>query len=194
MNPYNNVMETLVEEEVDRVFSTLPDRLTAWLNPGDMITFALNRLPPLYACSQEGIDYQLRKARNQHGDQINQVIHQALAAVQGDPLRRRTPLLKSGKKSTQVYRAEQSLKQQSLQPFENRDPWAASIAPSCQENPTGTKREMTWQEYKRLRKANEEMEKLRHRKSHQNHNRQTSNLRHHRTFPRDSEFRPWHPL
>jgi len=85
-------MESLVEEEVKQLIQTLPKRVSAWIYPEDLVTHALNRLPPLYASSKEGVGYQLRKGKSELKEQITQAVHRAFATVQNDPLRRRTPL------------------------------------------------------------------------------------------------------
>jgi len=87
-----NVMELLVADEVDRQLQDLPPRLTKYLKRGEIETFALNRLPALYAASERGLEYQRAKAQTDLHPQITQAVRQALAAVQGDPLRTAQPL------------------------------------------------------------------------------------------------------
>lgn len=87
-----NVMELLVAEEVDRQLQDIPPRLARYLKRSEIETFALNRLPALYAASEQGVHYQQVKAQQQLGAQITQAVRQALAAVQGDPLRASQPL------------------------------------------------------------------------------------------------------
>jgi len=87
-----NVMELLVAEEVDRQLQDVPPRLARYLKRNEIETFALNRLPALYAASEQGVQYQQAKAQKQLRNQITQAVRQALAAVQGDPLRASQPL------------------------------------------------------------------------------------------------------
>jgi hypothetical protein len=87
-----NVMELLVADEVDRQLQNLPPRLAKYLKRSEIETFALNRLPALYAASERGLDYQRAKAQKELQEQITQAVRQALAAVQGDPLRAAQPL------------------------------------------------------------------------------------------------------
>lgn len=51
---YHNVMEDLVSEEVRRQLVLMSPRLTRYIKRVEVETYALNRLPPLYACSREG--------------------------------------------------------------------------------------------------------------------------------------------
>ncbi|MGF1460350.1 MAG: late competence development ComFB family protein [Leptolyngbyaceae cyanobacterium] len=89
---YINVMELLVAEEVDRQLAQYPTRLVKYLKRDEAVTFALNRLPALYASSQQGIQYQRTKAHRQLQPKITQAVRQGLAAIQGDPLRTAKPL------------------------------------------------------------------------------------------------------
>ncbi|RZM77175.1 late competence development ComFB family protein [Leptolyngbya iicbica] len=87
-----NVMELLVADEVDRQLQDLPPRLAKYLKRSEIETFALNRLPALYAASERGLEYQQAKAQQELQGQITRAVRQALAAVQGDPLRAAQPL------------------------------------------------------------------------------------------------------
>ena len=88
-----NVMEILVAEEVDRQLRRCPSTLLDYVKAVEVETYALNRLPPLYAASQEGLEYQKDRARRDYGSNIQTTVRQALVAVQQDPLRRSTPLV-----------------------------------------------------------------------------------------------------
>ncbi len=87
-----NVMESLVADEVERQLKGLPERLAKYLKRDEVGTFALNRLPALYAASEKGLEHQRIKARQELQLQITQAVRQALAAVQRDPLRASQPL------------------------------------------------------------------------------------------------------
>lgn len=87
-----NVMELLVAEEVEHQLQALPVRLTRYLQRSEIETFALNRLPALYAASEKGLEYQRIKAQQELQPQITRAVRQAFAAVQGDPLRVSQPL------------------------------------------------------------------------------------------------------
>ena len=89
---YRNAMESLVLEEVDRQFCRLPSRLADHLSRVEVIAYALNRLPPLYATSEKGWRQQRLRGKSELGPQIHTAVRQALVAVQRDPLRTVTPL------------------------------------------------------------------------------------------------------
>jgi hypothetical protein len=91
---YHNIMEDLVAEEVRRQLALLSPRLTQYIKRVEVETYALNRLPPLYASSKEGWMHQKRKAGSELPDQIRQSVRQAIAAVQRDLLRSSTPLVR----------------------------------------------------------------------------------------------------
>ena len=88
---YRNIMETLVEKEVSRQIGKLPPQVANYLRPVEIITYALNRLPALYACSERGLQQQLKKAQQEQGPQIVQAVRWAIMAVQQDPLRKFVP-------------------------------------------------------------------------------------------------------
>ena len=90
---HKNVMEDLVTEEINRQLKKISPKLVLYLNPVEIATFALNRLPAMYASSEEGLRRQEEKARKDHGQQITKAVRQAFAAVQRDPIRFSTPLL-----------------------------------------------------------------------------------------------------
>jgi hypothetical protein len=89
---YHNIMEDLVAEEVRSQMALLSPRLTQYIQRTEVETYALNRLPTLYASSQEGWLHQQKRAREEHQATIRTAVRQALAAVQRDPLRSSTPL------------------------------------------------------------------------------------------------------
>lgn len=91
---YHNIMEDMVAEEVRRQVAVLSPRLSQYIKRVDVETYALNRLPPLYACSQEGWLMQNKRAKSEYLEQVKTVVRQALMAVQRDLLRHVTPLIK----------------------------------------------------------------------------------------------------
>ena len=88
---YRNIMETLVEKEVSRQIGKLPPQVANYLRPVEIITYALNRLPALYACSERGLEQQLKKGKQEQVPQIVQAVRWAITAVQKDPLRKFVP-------------------------------------------------------------------------------------------------------
>lgn len=61
--PCWNAMETLVSEEVDRQLMEPGVTYTQDFDRSDAIAYALNRLPALYATTEEGWQRQIRRAR-----------------------------------------------------------------------------------------------------------------------------------
>ncbi|GET42092.1 late competence development ComFB family protein [Microseira wollei] len=97
-----NVMETLVSQEIDAQLLLLPARVAQSVNKIDVMTYAMNRLPALYASSQKGWQYQMSRAQKQYGQQILLAVRQAIIAVQRDPLRRVIPLQSHGDVQSQA--------------------------------------------------------------------------------------------
>lgn len=91
---YHNVMEDLVAEEVRSQLAQLSPRLSQYIKRSEVETYALNRLPTLYASSREGWLHQQKRARLELHGQIKTAVRQALMAIQRDPLRSSTPLVK----------------------------------------------------------------------------------------------------
>ncbi|MEM8676842.1 MAG: late competence development ComFB family protein [Cyanobacteria bacterium P01_G01_bin.67] len=88
-----NVMEVLVADEIDRQIVRLPNNIKKFVNTIEVATYALNRLPALYASSQQGFNKQKLKGRSEYCVQITQEVRKGFAAVQQDLLRCSTPLL-----------------------------------------------------------------------------------------------------
>ncbi|MEL6929266.1 MAG: late competence development ComFB family protein [Cyanobacteria bacterium J06600_6] len=90
---HRNVMEVLVSEEIDRQIVRLPSNIKKFINPIEVATYALNRLPALYASSQQGFNKQKIKGRSQYSVKITQEVRKGFAAIQQDLLRTSTPLM-----------------------------------------------------------------------------------------------------
>lgn len=87
-----NVMEFVVTQEIERQLHYWPPQLVQYINKVEVMTYAMNRLPALYASSEEGLRYQLSRATRELTKQITEAVRQGLAAVLGDPLRSAVPL------------------------------------------------------------------------------------------------------
>lgn len=87
-----NVMEVLVSDEIERQISRLPSNIRRFINPIEVATYALNRLPALYASSQQGFNKQKIKGRSEYSVKITQEVRKGFAAIQKDLLRSSTPL------------------------------------------------------------------------------------------------------
>lgn len=82
-----NAMEPLVTEEVENQLRQLSTRKAQYINLMDVVAYALNRLPPLYATSEEGWRSQQRRAKQELEKEIKIAVRRGLAAVERDPLR-----------------------------------------------------------------------------------------------------------
>lgn len=87
-----NVMEIFVLLEVEHQWQLIPPRLKPYINKVDIMTYAMNRLPALYASSERGWQCQIERTKKEYKEKITHAVRQAIAAVQRDPLRSATPL------------------------------------------------------------------------------------------------------
>jgi hypothetical protein len=90
---YKNVMEALVAEEIKSQINQNPAYRAQKINVIEVATYALNRVPPLYASSQEGLYRQKQRAQKEFGQHLKAAVHKGLAIVTQEPLRLTTPLL-----------------------------------------------------------------------------------------------------
>ena len=91
---YKNVMEFLIEREIGHQISHRKTaiNLNSQVNLVEVATYALNRLPTLYASSIEGLQQQQIKAKKYHSQKIERAVSLAFAAIERDPIRKSTPL------------------------------------------------------------------------------------------------------
>ena len=110
---YSNIMEILVEKEVEKQLSQINPRALKFIDPIQVSTFALNRLPSLYASSQEGKYKQTQRVINNKNLQleITKAVRQGIAAVQRDPLRKSTPLPQEDENIDHLNKALNTLKE-----------------------------------------------------------------------------------
>ncbi|MBW4493004.1 MAG: late competence development ComFB family protein [Oscillatoria princeps RMCB-10] len=88
---YRNALEPAVVREVHRQLQTLPPRLVSYINPAQVIAYALNRLPPLYATSEKGWELQEQRIHTELQAEIVMEVRRGIAAVERDPFRAATP-------------------------------------------------------------------------------------------------------
>ncbi|ACB53809.1 hypothetical protein cce_4461 [Crocosphaera subtropica ATCC 51142] len=88
-----NIMELLVQEEIEKQLKLYPKNLKNYINKVEVATYALNRLPPLYASSAMGKEYQKRTGKKQYQSQINLAVRRALAAIERDPIKQSVPIV-----------------------------------------------------------------------------------------------------
>ncbi len=62
---FTNVMEELVVAEAISQVAVIEMSCSSLLDVGDIAAYALNRLPPLYATTEEGANFQRQKARKE---------------------------------------------------------------------------------------------------------------------------------
>ena len=181
---YRNVMELLVKEEVRRQSESLANSLKLT----EVVPYALNRLPSLYASSEEGLAFQIRRGRMTFGKQVKQVVEAAIAVVRQNPHRPCTPL-QQGKQVRKPATTNEQLHRRKVETFNpstgQRQPNLQIIQPTrsvaASQHPTTRpgqlsaapapkfgrertqpttaptkKRDVSWQEYKRLRKAKQD--------------------------------------
>jgi hypothetical protein len=74
-----NVMEELVLSQAITRVAEIEQTSDSSLDVGDIAAYALNRLPPLYATTEEGANYQRQRARKELQDLIAQQVHDAIA-------------------------------------------------------------------------------------------------------------------
>ncbi len=74
-----NVMEELVLTEAVAQIAQIEAVSDRVLDVGDIAAYALNRLPPLYATTEEGARYQRQRAREELSELITQQVKDAIA-------------------------------------------------------------------------------------------------------------------
>jgi hypothetical protein len=107
---YKNVMETLVDKEVARQLQKVPVAMRSYLDAAQISTYALNRLPVLYASSEAGKNKQLERGKNTYQQDIEVAVRRGIAAVERDPLRASDPIV-TVSEETELDQAHKALKQ-----------------------------------------------------------------------------------
>lgn len=74
-----NVMEELVVSDVISRVAEIETTTNRLLDVGDIAAYALNRLPPLYATTEEGATFQRNKAKEELQDIIEEQVEQAIS-------------------------------------------------------------------------------------------------------------------
>ncbi|OLP18849.1 competence protein ComFB [Leptolyngbya sp. 'hensonii'] len=74
-----NVMEELVLTEAISRVAAFESTSNRTLDLGDIAAYALNRLPPLYATTEEGANYQRSRAKEELQSLISQQVNEAIA-------------------------------------------------------------------------------------------------------------------
>jgi hypothetical protein len=87
-----NAIEELVIAETEAQLKRLSPEVVQRIEPSDVIAYALNRLPPMYATSQRGWTELRERASNVLSPQIQAAVRHALVNTQRDPLRQPDPI------------------------------------------------------------------------------------------------------
>jgi hypothetical protein len=74
-----NVMEELVLSEAIARIAEIEQTSDSSLDVGDIAAYALNRLPPLYATTEEGASYQRQRARQELQSLIQKQVTEAIS-------------------------------------------------------------------------------------------------------------------
>jgi hypothetical protein len=74
-----NVMEELILSEAITRVAEIEQTSDNSLDVGDIAAYALNRLPPLYATTEEGANYQRQRAREELQNLIQEQVAEAIA-------------------------------------------------------------------------------------------------------------------
>ncbi|TAE54072.1 MAG: competence protein ComFB [Nostocales cyanobacterium] len=80
-----NVMEELVLTEVIAKVAEIEASSDKSLDVGDITAYALNRLPPLYATTEEGANYQRQRAKTELQELITQEVGEAISRYLDKP-------------------------------------------------------------------------------------------------------------
>ena len=74
-----NVMEELVLSDAITRVAEIEQTSETTLDVGDIAAYALNRLPPLYATTEEGANYQRQRAREELQELIQEQVAEAIS-------------------------------------------------------------------------------------------------------------------
>ena len=87
-----NVMEELVLTEAIARVAEIEATSESSIDVGDIAAYALNRLPPLYATTEEGASYQRIRAKAELQELIAQQVSEAINLNLDQPNDNRTPV------------------------------------------------------------------------------------------------------
>ncbi len=87
-----NVLEDLVQQEVKDQLVHMENVLPRKVGIDDVSAYVLNRLPPMYATTEQGVAWQTQKAKEQIASQIESTVIQAMMTLSKTPRRLADPL------------------------------------------------------------------------------------------------------
>lgn len=122
---YQNIMEPLVHAEIEKQLKFYPKNLKAYINKVEVATYALNRLPALYASSRQGKEQQHRIAQRKYKEEITSAVRRAIAAIEKDPLRNSDPIVSDLEVQTEeakqaLQKVQTLLRDRKLLDYENQ--------------------------------------------------------------------------
>ncbi|WP_066378689.1 MULTISPECIES: late competence development ComFB family protein [unclassified Anabaena] len=88
-----NVMEELVLTEAIARVAEIEATSERTIDVGDIAAYTLNRLPPLYATTEEGANYQRQRAKAELQELIVQQVNEAISRNLGNRHDQRTPVV-----------------------------------------------------------------------------------------------------
>lgn len=89
---FTNILEDLVQQEVKNQLVHMANVLPRKVGIDDVSAYVLNRLPPMYATTEQGIAWQTQKAKEQIASQIESTVIQAMMKLSKTPRRLADPL------------------------------------------------------------------------------------------------------
>lgn len=87
-----NVLEDLAKQEIKNQLTYMANVLPRKVGIDDVCAYVLNRLPPLYATTEQGVIWQTQKAKEQLSSQIESTIIQSLMTLGKTPRRLADPI------------------------------------------------------------------------------------------------------
>ena len=87
-----NVLEDLVQKEVKNQLTNMANVLPRKVGIDDVSAYVLNRLPAMYATTEQGIIWQTQKVQEQISSQIESTVIQSLMALSKTPRRLTEPI------------------------------------------------------------------------------------------------------
>jgi len=114
---YTNVLEKLVLSISQSQLRRLEPQVVQKVSLYEVVSYALNRLPPMYATSGQGLQSQRQRAKEQLSGEIIKTVRRAILEIANQPQRSLTPLPFSKMQANQAQalnELEQILKVQNL--------------------------------------------------------------------------------
>ena len=87
-----NVLEDLAKQEIKNQLTHMANVLPRKVGIDDVCAYVLNRLPPLYATTEQGVIWQTKKAKEQLSSQIESTVIQSLMTLGKTPRRLADPI------------------------------------------------------------------------------------------------------